>query len=467
MPNGNGTNNVARLEVARQRASTSRIPPYDRMAEAAVLEAVLMDGATALDTVSDKLKPQHFFVEAYRRIYEAACFLRQNGTDIDVVTVAGRLRDTNRLEQIGGSAALAELRDSTPSTAHIEAHARIIRDKARIRSLIWRCEQLAAEGYAEADAASYGEQVRSELDEILRDSADDGGRMIGHDIDAVYQRMIGKTGAIGAGVPSGFAQLDEFTAGLQAGEVTYVAGRPGMGKTSFALCIARNIAYLGWYDHPEALTNVVAFYSIEQPREQILIRLACIDGGIDNQRLRKQQLTDIEWRDLCNACARLRSLQIFVDDKPLDLQRVRASLFRLRSEAKAVGKKLIAAFIDYLQLMKGDGDNENERISKNSAGLKELSKELNIPIVALCQLNRDVEKQQDKRPGLPDLRGSGSIEQDGDNIIFIYRDDYYQQDRHKEPDGDAELIIAKQRNGPAPRTAVVRFYAGCTRFENA
>ena len=465
--------NVTRIDDARNRprvedrSASDRTPPQDRMAEAAVLEAVLIEGATALDAISEKLQPEHFFVEAYRRIYEAACAVRKAGTDVDVVTVAGRLRDSGRLAQIGGFATLAELRDSTPSTSHVSAHARIVRDKARIRSLISRCTRLAAEGYGESDATEYAAQVRGDLDEILRDSSEDGGRMIGHDIDAIYQRLAGRGTGVGRGIPSGFAELDDFTTGLHAGDVTYIAGRPGMGKTSFALCIARNMAYMGWYDDPPvALQNVVAFYSIEQPRDQILMRLACIDGGIDNQRLRKQELTDIEWRDLCSACGRMKGLPIYLDDKPLDLARLRSSLLKLRSEAKASGKRLVAAFIDYLQLMKGDGKDENERISKNSAGLKELAKELEIPIVALCQLNRDVEKQQDKRPGLSDLRGSGSLEQDADNVIFLYRDDYY-RDRHLDSDGDAELIVAKQRNGPSPCTATVKFYAGCTRFENA
>lgn len=455
-----------RAEKQLQDAERSAVPPHDIDAEGAVLEAILSNGAAAFDRVANKLLAEHFYAEPNRRIYEAAQFVRESGQPVDVVTVVGRLRATNRLEQVGGSSYVAGLLNLASGFSNIEAHSRIIRDRYRLRMLITRCRELAAKGYNEESADAFADEVREKLEDILRESSDRSGRMIGKDIDAIYHQLAGRgAGILGRGLPTGFQQIDDLTTGLHAAEVTYIAARPGMGKTSFALCMARNIARLGVEEDPPSMRKVVAFYSIEQPREQILMRLACIDGTIDAQRMRKLELTDLEWQYFCASCAMLRNLPIHLDDAPLTSARLRTDLLKVKAEAEAEGKELAACFIDYIQLMKGEGD-ENEVITKNSAALKEISKEIKIPIVALCQLNRGVEKQQDKRPGLSDLRGSGSLEQDADNILFIYRDDYYRQ-RFEEPDGEAEIIIGKQRNGPSPATVTVKFYAACTRFENA
>lgn len=449
----------------------ARVPPRSLDAEAAVLDTILLDGALALDRVADKLRPEHFWTEANRNIYEAAIEVREKGQPIDVVTVAESLRASDRLQRIGGSEYLAGLCNTTPNSGDIEAHALIIRNTYRIRALISRCQRLAALGYGAADAGAFEQSVREELDAALAQSEEDGGRMIGRDIDRIYQRLANRDdGALGLGIPTGLAQLDELTTGLHPGELTLIAGRPGMGKTSLALCVARNIAYVGWEDGRESGKDtyryVVPFYSIEQPRDQILMRLSCIDGAIDSIRLRRGDLTGVEWQDFVGACARLRTLPVYLDDKPLTVARLRTDLRKLKIQAEAAKKKLAAAVVDYLQLMKGEGKDDNERISGISGGLKELSKEAEIPIIALCQLNRAVEKQEDKRPGLSDLRGSGSLEQDADNIIFVYRDDYYRE-RDEPPDCEAELIVAKQRNGKANVKATVKFYPGCTRFENA
>jgi replicative DNA helicase len=448
-----------------------RVPPHNLDAESAVLSAIVVEGANALDRVATFTRPEHFYAEANRQIFSAAQQLRETGKPIDVVTVANVLRERGRMEQIGGAAYLAQISDATPSIANLEAHAVVVVELARVRHLIARCEQIAAMGYGDQDPATFADRVKEAIDlAIARDSTESSGRFTGAAASEIYQRLVaGHASQQGEGLPTGFVELDEHTTGFEPCEVTIIAARPGMGKSSFALSLARNIVY-GQVDiFTRELTNVkdvVAFFSLEMPEEQVILRLACIDGGVDNQRLKRRQLSADEWQRFVDAWTRVSQMPIWIDSKPLDLVRLERELRRQKAQHEAQGKRLRLAVIDHIALMGGPEREPYKRIAANSTGIKRIANALKLPIVALCQLNRNTEDRSDKRPGMADLRGAGELEQDADNIWFIYREDYYRE-RGAVETGEAEIEIAKQRSGPAPRTATLKFYAGCTRFDNA
>lgn len=457
--------------------SADRPLPHDLDAEAAVIASVLIDGAKAFDRAGS-LAADEFYAEANRRIWESMAAMRERGEPIDAVTVKSDLFARSRLAQAGGGEYLGQLMSDVPAIANVEAYVRIIRDRSRIRKLIAHCQQFAAKGHEETNADAFFGDVQQQLNRLLDAPASESGRMIGASVSELYQKVSSRSlHRMGSGVSTGYLAIDHEVSGLHAGEVTFVAARPGMGKTSFVLNILRNIAIIGLMrsertkadgvtPKEEQGVDVVGFFSIEMPEIQITMRLVCIDGGIDNHRLRQDQLTNFEWQGFTSACERVQALPIYIDAEPLDLLRLRQEARKLQRDTEAAGNYLRVIAIDYLQLMNGPGKDENARLTDISKGIKALAKELNIPIVVVCQLNREVEKQQNKRPGMSDLRGSGSLEQDADNIWFVFREDYYRE-RDAEANGEADIIIAKQRNGPAPKTATLRFYSGCTRFDNA
>jgi len=461
------------------RDSAGRVPPADVDAEAAVLSSVLLSGE-AFDTVQEVLAVDHFYVEAHRRVYEAVLELSSKSRSIDVVSVAGYLRDRGRLDQIGGTPYLAQLVDATPAVAHVEEHARTIREKWRLRSLIATCQRFAAEGYGDCgEVQEFVDGAEQAIFEIARTKSEsdivpvrDAIRQAFDVLTAARQHGGGVTG-----FSTGFIELDRRTSGLHKGDLYIVAGRPGMGKTSFVLNLAVNVAApklvsTGLGVPPlEKSGDGVAFFSLEMPREQLASRMLASEAKVNMGHLRSGLVSADDWNKLTEAAARLGRLPLWLDDTPaISILDLRAKIRRLQAELRRHPdgpKDLGLVAIDYLQLMsgrKGVSSREQE-ISEISRGLKQLAKEMAVPVIALSQLNRSVETRatKDKRPQLSDLRESGAIEQDADAIMFIYRDEYYFEDSpHK---GQAEVIVAKQRNGPTG-TVRVKFTEQFTRFDN-
>jgi replicative DNA helicase len=468
------------------RPSAGRIPPHDLDAEAAVLSAILLS-SDAFDEVSDLLLSEHFYSDANRRIYECIIELQTGGRPVDVVTVATWLRDHERLQQVGGTPYLAQLTDSIPAVAHVGAHARVVREKWRVRRLISTCQRFAAEGYGGVgEVQEFIDQAEQAIFDIARVPENTAVRPVREAIHGAFDILVAasKRGEGITGVPTGFDRLDRKIAGLHKGDLYIVAGRPGMGKTAFVLNIAVSVASprrVRQVD-ADALGNAeieqpgwgVGFFSLEMPREQLASRLLAVEARVDVSRLRSGNIKHEDWNKLTDAAARIGRLPIWLDDTPaLGLLELRAKIRRLKAEISHRGadspdaQDLGLVVVDYLQLMQGrrDAASREQEISELSRGLKQLAKEMGVPVIALSQLNRSVETRttKDKRPQLSDLRESGAIEQDADTIIFIYRDEYYFQES---PDrGVAEIIIAKQRNGPTG-TVKVRFTPEFTRFDN-
>jgi replicative DNA helicase len=467
--------------------SGGRVPPNELDAEAAVLSAVLLD-ADAFDRVQELLSPEHFYADANRRIYEAVLDLKSmSGQPVDILSVAAWLRDRNRLAQIGGTPYLAQLADATPAVAHVENHARLIREKWRLRQLISTCQRVTAEGYAGCeDVQSFIDSAEQAVFDIARVPAH--SNMVSAK-DAIHKAfdILTETARRGGGVTgieSGFRELDRMCSGLHRGDLYIVAGRPGMGKTSFVMNLAVNVAAPrgaaadespATFDAPiEQPGYGVLFCSLEMPKEQLAARLLASEARVDMSNIRSGRIPREDWSKLTDAAARLSKLPLWIDDTPaLTLLDLRAKIRRLQAEisrgdslVKAQGLGLVA--VDYLQLMQGrrDAGSREQEISELSRGLKQLAKEMSVPVVALSQLNRAVETRttKDKRPQLSDLRESGAIEQDADAIFFIYRDYYYFKE-NADKRHIAEIIVAKQRNGPTGHFDT-RFTEAYTRFDN-
>ncbi|KYF51290.1 replicative DNA helicase [Sorangium sp. So ce854] len=465
-----------------------RVPPHDLDAEAAVLSAILLH-RDALDRVLEILKAEHFYSEANSRIYEGAQELAAAGTPIDIVSVASWLRDRERLAQVGGAAYLAQLADATPAVAHVAAHARVVYEKWRVRQLIATCQRVAAEGYGDVGVVQeFIDGAEQAVYQLARTPQGTSTQPIAQVLKAAFEQITAaaERGDRITGISTGYEKLDAKTAGLHDGDLTIVAARPGMGKTSFVLNLAVNVA------SPRAVSSPgpdemghgverhdpgfgAAVFSLEMPREQLATRMVCSEGRVDVGKLRQGFLQPDDWRRLTEAASFLSTLPIWIDDTPaISLLELRAKVRRIQAEYDrapsngSAGRRVGLVVIDYLQLMKGrDGVNSREQeISEISRGLKQLAKELKVAVIALSQLNRAVETRttKDKRPQLSDLRESGAIEQDADNIIFIYRDEYYNAETTNQK-GIAELIVAKQRNGPTGKV-LTRFTSSCTRFDN-
>lgn len=472
-----------RQELPELRPSAGRVPPHDLDAEAAVLSACLLS-TEAFDQVHDLLQPGHFYSDANRRVFEAVIELQTSGRPVDVVSVATWLRDRERLQQVGGTPYLAQLTDATPAVAHVEAHARTVREKWRVRQLIATCQKFAAEGYGDCgDVQAFIDQAEQAVFDIARVPESTAVRPVREAIHGAFDLLVAasKRGEGITGIPTGFDRLDRKCAGLHKGDLYIVAGRPGMGKTSFVLNIAVNVA------SPRRVSTAgtlgadeerpgwgVGFFSLEMPREQLASRLLSVEARVDVSRIRSGSIRHEDWNKLTDAAARVGRLPIWLDDTPaLGLLDLRAKIRRLKAELgrssgdRPDAQELGLVVVDYLQLMQGrrDAASREQEISELSRGLKQLAKEMQVPVIALSQLNRSVETRttKDKRPQLSDLRESGAIEQDADTILFIYRDEYYFPES---PDrGIAEIIISKQRNGPTG-TVKVRFSPEFTRFDN-
>jgi replicative DNA helicase len=453
-----------------------------------VLSAILLD-ADAFDRVQETLAPEHFYADANRRVYEAVLDLKSSiGQPVDIVSVATWLRDRNRLAQVGGTPYLAQLADATPAVAHVENHARIIREKWRTRQLIATCQHVTAQGYAGVENVQEfidaAEQAVFDIARVPSTSSVISAKEAIHQAFDILTETARRGGGV-TGLETGFTGLDRLCSGLHRGDLYVVAARPGMGKTAFVLNLAVNVAAPKsvrapqegepYFEAPiEQPGHGVLFCSLEMPREQLAARLLAAEARVNMSAIRSGRPLREDWPKLTDAAVRLSRLPLWIDDTPaLTLLDLRAKIRRLQAEIQrgdahvpAQGLGLVA--VDYLQLMQGrrDAQSREQEISELSRGLKALAKELQVPVIALSQLNRAVETRttKDKRPQLSDLRESGAIEQDSDTIVFIYRDEYYFRES-TEKKGVAELIVAKQRNGPTG-TIETRFTDAYTRFDN-
>ncbi len=461
-----------------------RVPPHDLDAEAAVLSAVLID-PVAFDKVQDFLLPEHFYSERHRRIFEACVELKAVGAPVDIVQVGSWLKSRERLAQTGGMGYLTEVLNAAPAVANVGAYGRTIFEKFRVRQLILTCQRVAAQGYGDyGEAQQFIDGTEQAIYGLARTSQSSSTEKLVEAIKRSFQTLAeaAKRGNRITGVSTGFNRYDGFTAGLHDGDLTIVAARPGMGKTSLVLNMAVNVASPKSREAAGDPNNRweeegtgCAVFSLEMPREQLANRMLCSEARVDVSKMRTGFLSQQDWSSLTQAASFLSTLPIWIDDSPsLTLLDLRAKVRRLQSDYDVVDgdgrrtRRLGPVIVDYLQLMKGrDGAQSREQeISEISRGLKAMAKELKVPVIALSQLNRAVEtrSEKSKRPLISDLRESGAIEQDADNICFIYRDDYYNKEQSEEPNV-AELIIAKQRNGPTG-TAKVRFDNQYTRFDN-
>ena len=433
-----------------------RIPPHSIDAEEAVLGGVLVDNL-AIDRVVEVLIPDDFYREAHRKIMRAFLDLSQRSEAIDLITVTDVLKGRNELEEVGGATFLAELSERVPTAANVGQYARIVKDKAILRQLITTMNNIAVRSYqTPGDVEAFLDEAEQRVYEIAerksRPSFFRVGDIVVESMKAVSQLY--EKRELVTGVPTGFIDLDRKTAGLQPGDLIIVAGRPSMGKTAFALNIAQYAA--------QEANRAVAVFSLEMGKEQLVFRMLCSEAHVDQSKVRAGFAAERDYPKLAIAADRLSEAPVFIDDTPsLGVLELRAKARRL-SRQSDVDLGLI--IVDYLQLMRGPPtDSREQEISAISRSLKALAKELKVPVMALSQLNRQVEQRADKRPVMADLRESGAIEQDADVIMFLYRDWVYNQKGADER--EAELIIGKQRNGP---TGIVplSFFAEYTRFEN-
>ena len=439
-------------------ADSLRTPPYSLEAEQAVLGGLILDNS-AWEKVADKINEDDFHLFNHRLIFRAINELVDKREVFDVLTLSDLLRQKSEIEDTNILAYLGTLANDIPSTSNIKAYADIVREKSVFRQLVQVGNDIAASGLSPQgrDIQLLLDEAEQKIFHITDRSAQSGQGFVNikallkttvEQIDELYERDDHITG-----IPSGFDEFDEKTAGLQDGELIIVAGRPSMGKTSFAMNIVEYAAL-------KKKINV-AIYSMEMPGRSLAMRMLSSMGRIDQQRVRTGKLNDEDWPRLTSAVSVLSEANLFIDDSAvLSPTELRARARRLKREH---GLSLIV--VDYLQLMTVGGTSENRatEISEICRSLKALAKELNVPVVALSQLNRSLEQRSDKRPVMSDLRESGAIEQDADLIVFIYRDEVYNEESKDK--GTAEIIIGKQRNGPIFKTRLT-FLGQYTRFEN-
>lgn len=435
-----------------------RVPPHSLEAEQSLLGGLMIDG-TAWDKVADVVAAEDLYRPDHRLIFGALAELAESGQPCDVVTVSQFLDQRGKLEPAGGLEYLATLANETPGAANVRAYALILRERAMLRSLIEAGNRISGDAYS-TDGRSAAELVDS-AEQLVFQIADKGsrGRVGFRSLKQILPETVDRIDLLHqsdgdiTGIATGYTEFDKMTAGLQPGELIIVAGRPSMGKTTLAINMAENAA----------IGNRVptAIFSMEMPSQQLAFRMIASLGRVDQAHLRTGRFPDEDWSRINTAVQLMSDAPIFIDDSAaLSPTEVRARARRLKREH---GLGLIV--LDYLQLMQVHGTTENRatEISEISRSMKALAKELELPIIALSQLNRGVEQRTDKRPVMSDLRESGAIEQDADVIVFIYRDEVYNKESPRK--GIADITIAKQRNGPVgdfPLTFVGRF----TKFEN-
>lgn len=444
-------------EQAKVPSSPHRLPPQSVEAEQCVLGSILLK-QRALDKVAHFLAPDDFYKPSHQSIYNAMLELFDKSEPQDLITVTTKLKDSQKIEEIGGPTYLASLTDIVPVSANIAHYAKIVRDKSILRKLIHTTSEIAGRCYEEQDDIDL---LLDDVEHSVFDiSSEKSKQSVFHMKDIIGETFkniesLADRKEMVTGVPSGYDDFDRKTAGLQPSDLIIVAGRPSMGKTAFAMNVVQNAAFFA--------KTPVAVFSLEMSKEQLAMRMLCSLSRVDSTRMRTGRLRDQDWPKLVRTTGMMATLPIFIDDTPaISVLEMRSKTRRLKSE-----HDIGMVVVDYLQLMRGRaGVNSREQeISEISRSLKAMAKELKIPVVALSQLNRSLENRTDKRPQLSDLRESGAIEQDADVICFIYRDEVYNKSPDNPKRGIAEIIIGKQRNGPTG-TVELTFLDHITTFES-
>jgi replicative DNA helicase len=441
-------------------AAPERTLPHNLEAEKSVLGAILIHNE-AFNHAAELIDSKDFFRDAHRRIFDKMVALSERNDAIDLVTLKDELARSNELDEVGGPAYIASLADGVPRSANVEHYARIVKEKATLRSLIHSANRILSDAYrAEEDADLILDGAEKAIFEIAEDRIREGFvplRDLVQSSFATIEKLQQHKGLV-TGVPTGFVDLDEMTSGLQPSDLVLVAARPSMGKTSFVLNIAQHVG--------TQTDMTVGFFSLEMSKEQLFMRMLTAEARIDAHRFRSGFLNEKDYGRLSHALGTLAEARVFIDDTAsLGVLEMRAKARRLQAEH---GLHLL--IIDYIQLMQGRGRFESRQteIASISRSLKGLAKELKIPIIALSQLSRAPETRSDHRPQLSDLRESGALEQDADVVMFIFREEQYRDadgQPNQEAEGVAEIIIGKQRNGPVG-TAKLAFIKEHTRFEN-
>jgi replicative DNA helicase len=433
----------------------SDLMPTNVEAEEAILGGILID-PEAISRIAELLRSEFFAISAHQVIYRSALDLFFEGQPTDLMTVTTRLADRNLLEQVGGQTKLAQLVDRTVSAVNIDQYAVLVEDKYQRRKLIEAGNNIVQLGYETALPLDIVlDRAEQQIFSITQERPQQDLVSIGETLNQTFQDLENRNeGLTLPGIPCGFYDLDAMTGGFQRSDLIIVAARPAMGKTAFCTNIAHHIAA-----GPQKLP--VAIFSLEMSKEQLVQRILSGEARIESNRLRSGRISQNEWEPISAAIGRLSELPLFIDDTPnITVTEIRSKARRLQAEQ---GGNLGLILLDYLQLMEGSSDNRVQELSRITRSLKGLARELAVPIIALSQLSRGVEARTNKRPMMSDLRESGSIEQDADLVIMLYRDEYYNPDT---PDrGIAEVIITKHRNGP---TGVIKllFDAQVTKFLN-
>ena len=438
-------------------SSPHRLPPQNLEAEQCVLGSVLLQQG-ALVKIIELVAPSDFYREAHKNIFTAMVALFEKNEPQDIITVSNLLKDKNKLEEVGGPAYLANLTDIVPVAANITYYAQIIRSKAILRRLIQTSTEIASRCYEEQDDIdTLVDDAEKTIFEISRSKSNQGFQSLSKIIPETFKRIekLAERKELITGVPTGYDDIDRKTAGLQPSDLIIVAGRPSMGKTALAMNIVQHAAI--FHKVP------VAVFSLEMSKEQLGMRMLCSISRVDSQDLRTGYIKDTDWPKLARASGILSDAPIFIDDSPaISVLEMRAKSRRMKTE-----HNIGLVVVDYLQLMRGRSNTERreQEISEISRSLKAMAKELDLPVIALSQLNRSLESRPNKRPQLSDLRESGAIEQDADVICFLYRDEIYNKSEDNPKRGIAEVIIGKQRNGPTG-TVELTFIDKFTTFEN-
>ena len=445
------------MESGINTSSSHRVPPQNLEAEQCVLGSVMLQSG-AIAKAAELLTADDFYRDAHQSIFNAMITLFDKGEPLDLITVSNLIKNNNELEKVGGPGYLATLTDIVPMAANLSYYAKIVREKAILRKLIQTTTEIAGRCYEEqGDIDLLLDEVEQTVFEISRSKSGQAFHSLKSVmnttfkyIEKLYERKEHITG-----VPTEYHEFDKKTAGLQPADLIILAGRPSMGKTALAMNMVQNAAH--FHKVP------VAVFSLEMAKEQLGMRLICSMGRINAQRLRTGFLQEQDWPKLTRAVGMLSEAPIYIDDTAaISVLEMRAKARRLKTE-----HNIGMVVVDYLQLMRGRSNvqSREQEISEISRSLKAMAKELNIPVIALSQLNRSLESRPNKRPILSDLRESGAIEQDADVIIFIYRDEVYNKAEDNPKKGIAEVIIGKQRNGPTG-TVELAFLPHYTSFEN-
>jgi len=431
-----------------------RMPPHSEEAEKSLLGAVLLDGDTLIEVMT-LVRPEDFYVTAHQKIYKACEELYGDGKRVDSTLILEQLRRTEDLEKVGGEAYLAHLAALVPSSAGAGDYARIVSDKAVLRGLIHTCTEIQTSAYSgTVPGDELLDWAEGQVFGLSRGAADQETHGIATVLTEAFEEInsLMAGGGVGSGIATGYFELDERTSGLGRGDLVIVAGRPSMGKTTFSNCVVDHIAVV------EKLP--VVYFSLEVSRQHLVRNMLCSRARVELQHVRRGTLSNEEVEKLTRAAGELMESTVFIDDT------AGANILSIRAKARRIKQQhgLGLVVVDYLQLMEtGRGENRQQEIAQISRQLKAMARELDVPVIAISQLNRSVDSREDRRPRMSDLRESGALEQDADVIMFLYRE--YQYKPTEENRNQAELIIAKQRNGPTGNLPL-HFFGHFMRFEN-